>query len=440
MAEILLVRPKPHKNTINLQSFMICEPLELEYLAAAAEKNGHSADIADLILEKKPLRKIISEKKYDFVAFTSYLTHVGVVKDYCAIVKKYFPDIKTIVGGVHAEVVPEDFDDPNIDYVVGGDSVKMFLDIISGGTPENNGGFFICPAGFYPDREKTAHLRKHYNYIYHDKCATMKTSYGCPYDCDFCFCTQITKNRYFQRDLTDVVGEIKTIREENIFIVDDNFLVSAERVLEFCRLINENNIKKKFLVFGRADFIAENKECLTEFRDAGLGGIFVGIESFTPTELENYNKRVKADINIRAIRIMEELGLETYLGLMTAENWRREDFDNLISQMSQFKHPFVNIQPVTPIPGTPLYERKKDEVVFPRERYELWDMAHILFKPTGMSVRKYYYNIVRAYIKIIKNQKAKKYITEKYGKKTAKRCTKGAVAIFFQYLKLMIRG
>ena len=30
---ILLVRPKPHHDTIGLQSIMICEPLELEYLA-----------------------------------------------------------------------------------------------------------------------------------------------------------------------------------------------------------------------------------------------------------------------------------------------------------------------------------------------------------------------------------------------------------------------
>ena len=30
--KILLVRPKPHKNSIGLQSFMICEPLEFEYL------------------------------------------------------------------------------------------------------------------------------------------------------------------------------------------------------------------------------------------------------------------------------------------------------------------------------------------------------------------------------------------------------------------------
>ena len=31
---VLLIRPKPHKETIGLQHVMICEPLELEYLAS----------------------------------------------------------------------------------------------------------------------------------------------------------------------------------------------------------------------------------------------------------------------------------------------------------------------------------------------------------------------------------------------------------------------
>ena len=49
---ILLVKPRPHKDTINLQSFMLCEPLELEYAAALLERLGHRADIVDLVLDR----------------------------------------------------------------------------------------------------------------------------------------------------------------------------------------------------------------------------------------------------------------------------------------------------------------------------------------------------------------------------------------------------
>ena len=53
---ILLVRPNTPKDSINLQSFMICEPLELEYVASAIINEGHNVDLVDMLLEKKSLK------------------------------------------------------------------------------------------------------------------------------------------------------------------------------------------------------------------------------------------------------------------------------------------------------------------------------------------------------------------------------------------------
>lgn len=53
--KILLIRPKPHSETIGLQSVMICEPLELMQLSAVLKANGHFVKIVDMILEKNLL-------------------------------------------------------------------------------------------------------------------------------------------------------------------------------------------------------------------------------------------------------------------------------------------------------------------------------------------------------------------------------------------------
>ena len=81
--KFLLVKPLPHKNSINLQSFMICEPLELEYAASMIESMGHTADIVDLVIDRDFTSAFLKDD-YDVVAFTSYLVHVGIVKGYCA--------------------------------------------------------------------------------------------------------------------------------------------------------------------------------------------------------------------------------------------------------------------------------------------------------------------------------------------------------------------
>ncbi|MBA3765630.1 MAG: B12-binding domain-containing radical SAM protein, partial [Acidobacteria bacterium] len=55
---VLLVRPPVPRHTMGLKHIMICEPLELEYVAAGLD--GHEVQIIDLIVEggyEKRLRR-----------------------------------------------------------------------------------------------------------------------------------------------------------------------------------------------------------------------------------------------------------------------------------------------------------------------------------------------------------------------------------------------
>ena len=40
-------------------------------------------------------------------------------------------NIKVLVGGVHAEVNPEDFEDKNIDYIIRANGIKTFINILN---------------------------------------------------------------------------------------------------------------------------------------------------------------------------------------------------------------------------------------------------------------------------------------------------------------------
>ena len=446
---ILLVRPNTPKDSINLQSFMICEPLELEYAYSALSADNHQVDLIDMLLEKKPLQHFLKQKDYDMVCFTAYITTVGMVKEYSKIVKAYNPSIKTVVGGVHAEVVPTDFEDENVDYILWANGVNTLLELTRSypnidetkilGLYRGEGGKkppIVNGNLLKPNREVTEKYRKHYNYIFHDKCATIKTSYGCPYKCSFCFCTQVCD--YSIRTLEDVLDELESIKEDNVFIVDDDFLVSPERVQTFLDGLDKRNIKKHYIAFGRADFIAANEDLIIKLKEHGFDAFFVGIESFKKEELNSFSKKTSVEINIAAVDVLERNGLQCYSGLIVGEDWTKEDFDTLINYLNTFKHPMVNIQPITPMPGTPLFDNYKYEILEKRENYSHWDMAHVVYKPIKMSKRKYYFHIVRAYLHTVASKKMRKFIKEKYGASIYKRVRHGATKIFFQYLKLMI--
>lgn len=446
--KILLVRPNTPKDSINLQSFMICEPLELEYVASGLKQNGHEVDLVDMLIEKKPLSFFLKQKDYEMVCMTGYITNVGVVKDYAKIIKSHKQSIIVCIGGVHAEVVPTDFVDKNIDYILWANGVETLIAISNAypkvdmskipgiyangrGKPEIVNGNLPLP-----DRKITSKYRDHYNYIYHNHCATLKASFGCPYKCKFCFCTQVCE--YSARNLDSVLDEIETIEENNIFIVDDNFLVSRERIISFIEGLEKRNINKHYIAFGRADFIAENEDLIIALHNHGFDAFFVGIESFKNSELSDYTKKSSVEINIKAVNILEKNGVQCYSGLIVGEDWVKEDFDTLIDYLNSFEHPLVNIQPITPMPGTPLFDEYNYEIEVDREKYAMWDMAHVVFKPVNMKKRLYYYHIIRAYLKTSANKKQRKFIRERYGKKVYRRVKKGATRIFFQYLKLYL--
>lgn len=446
--KILLVRPNTPKQSINLQSFMICEPLELEYVASSLKQINQEVDLVDMLLEKKPLKYFLKQKNYDMVCMTAYITTVGVVKKYAEIVKEYNKNIVVCVGGVHAEVVPTDFVDKNIDYVLWANGVKTLVNLVNDYPDidvKNILGVYVegrekptiingeLP---FPDREITAKYRDNYNYIYHNKCATIKTSFGCPYKCKFCFCIQICE--YSARNIDNVLDELDSIKETNVFIVDDNFLVSRERVLKFVEGLEKRNINKRYIAFGRADFISENEDLIILLHKHGFDAFFVGIESFKNSELSDYTKKSNVEINVKAINVLERNGLQCYSGLIVGEDWVKEDFNTLINHLNTFEHPLVNIQPITPMPGTPLFDEYEYEIQVDRENYAWWDMAHVVFKPLNMRKRLYYYHIVRAYLKTSANKKQRKYIKERYGKKVYNRVKRGATKIFFQYLWLML--
>ena len=422
---------------------MICEPLELEYCAALLHKLGHESRIADLVIDKS-FPKALATDHYDAVAFTAYQVHIGIVKKYAAYAKKVRPDIVTMVGGVQAEVVPQSFDDENIDVVLTGGLTA--LEAVIGAMERGESrqklkelGRAPARANFdfpFPDRSKTEKYRKHYNYIFHDECATIKTSFSCAYDCEFCFCTRL--GGYRERDITEVVDELESIRERNVFIVDDDFLYNRKRVLEFCDLVTRRNIKKTYIAFGRADFIAANEDVIARLAQCGFDAFFVGLESFKSCELSDYNKRTTVETNNRAVRILEKYGIQCYSGLIVGYDWGKSDFDQLIAYINGFEHPMVNIQPITPIKGTPYYERVKDLIFEDETRYERFDMAHVVIKPQKMSVRAFYYNILRAYMKTMVSAKSRRYIKVRYGRKIYRRVKRGAYKIIWQYIKLII--
>ena len=446
---ILLIRPRPHPDTIGLQHVMICEPIELQYIAANIHNPDANIHIIDMIIEKKPLEYFIETYRPDIVAMGGYITHVNIIKSYAARIKALKPNCKVVVGGVHAQVVPQDFLCPEIDFIIEANSIKTFNSIIANINDKDIEGTYregkknIKESTFdykYPDRQIVARYRSKYYYMFHNPCALIKTSFGCPYSCSFCFCKEITDGQYFTRPIDSVIEELKAISEEEIYIVDDDFLFSRERILEFCCQLDQNNLKKKFLVYGRADFIAHNEDVIKVFKDHGLQAVIVGLESYRNEDLDKYNKKTNIIENEKAIAILNKYDVEVYGTLILPMDFSPKDFQSLYRWLKAQGLIFINLQPLTPLEGTEIYQSYIKDLIIPKEEFEKWDLAHLVLRPSQMTIRRYYWEMVKVYYKITMSPSNGLRLIKKYGLKEVLKLSFGSTMVTIQYIKKIIRG
>jgi len=450
---ILLLRPRPPKETIGLQHVMICEPLELEYLVGNIDKTKASVKIIDMILEKKPIEFFINKYKPNIVGMTAYITHVGAVKEMARKIKCLSNQTITVVGGVHAEVVPEDFISKYIDCIICSNPVETFnkiIDRVRAGvdTKEIEGTYVkgkkhirtssynILP----PDRGSVKKYRKKYYYMFHNPCALIKTSLGCPYTCSFCFCKEITGGKYFARKIDEVMEELESIKEREIYIVDDDFLFNENRLNLFCDELEKRNIHKRFLVYGRADFIASHEKVIGRLSRHGLSAVIVGVESVREKDLKDFNKRSSLENNEKAIRILQKYGIELYATMILQPDFTKKDFRQIEDYIIGLNVSFVNLQPLTPLPGTEIYDDYKDKILVSRKDYAMWDLAHIVLEPKYMSIRQYYYQIIKTYAGIVLRPDNIIKMLKKYGIKEVAKMWWGSQFVSLQYIGKIIRG
>ena len=412
--KILFIRPEASPETIGLQHVMTVEPLELEILYGLIREQD-SAEIIDMIHEKEPIEFYINKFKPDVFCVTGYITNVSTIINYCKIAKDINSETRTIVGGVHCEVCPEDFENEAVDYRVVRNAAHVFTDLLNyieqktefpkgilqkneqldiSKLPEFN---FKLP---WAVRSSVDKYRNKYFYIFQEKVALLKTSFGCPYNCSFCFCTVITAGKYNQRSMDDVMNELEQIQQTEIYILDDDFLTDKKRLEIFVNEIIKRKIEKNFLVYGRADFIAENPELMKKLAKIGIKTVIVGFESFFEDDLKKYNKKTNATLYKKTMEVLNINKIDCFATMIVSPDWDKNDFKKMVKAVKELGIHFVNLQPLTPLPKTG-FSYPEDKLLIRKDEYEKWDLAHVSIKPTKLSTADFYKEIVNAYNKIL---------------------------------------
>ena len=363
-------------------------PLGLLYLASILEKKGHDVIVKNSYPRpwkdcREGFIKDIKDLSPDVVGLSCVTRNRISCFDLINQTKRINPNIKIIMGGVHASSLYEQILRKfPLDAIVLGEGEtttpelmdaflrRKSLSKVKGIAYKNKKGEIkITPPRMpihnldeipFPKHELFEEVMKK------SKIALMMTSRGCPYGCTFCSTSVYWGRRWRPRSAKNVVDEIEHILKKfpyvkEILFYDDTMIVDNQRVIDICEEIIRRGIKIKWNCSARIDRVS--KEMLIKMKQAGCKRITYGIESGSPKILKSIEKKITREHILKAVQITNEVGLEYGAYLMVGnpgEDW--ETIKETRKFLRRLKNLVVeSIGRLEIYPNTAIYELSKKQ-------------------------------------------------------------------------------
>jgi len=419
---ILLVFPTPFENgRLGLENVVwLSEPVALTSVAATV-CDEHEVRILDMRLEPEDvLARTLASFKPDIVGTTSMTTDAYQAMAVLRAARSICPRALTVIGGHHPTLLPEQFDQPYIDVIVQGEGEVTFRELvdrweIQRGSDNRSfqgidGTRWLDRSGHRqvnakrgqsvdldtlpaPNRALIKHYEGRYFFTAVQPMASIFTSRGCSFDCNFCAIWEFYERRVRYLSAEGIVDQMESVSEPFVFILDDNFLVNKKRLVRLCEEIERRGVKKYFMTQGRTDFVADNPELIARLARNGLAGLLSGYESNDDDALKALRKKSNWDKNKRANQILWDNGIFSTGIFMVRPDWTAEQFDQLYAYINSLRIGIPLITILTPLPGTQLYRAYKDQLVTTDHR--LFDLLHPVL-PTRMPRAEFYRHFAKS--------------------------------------------
>ncbi len=394
MIDVLLINPYQRKRiTIASYRDKIKFPvLSLLSLASYLEKEGFKVEILDLnikALKNKNILQVIKEKNPIVIGITSITASIYEAYRLARLIKSNF-NIPLVIGGPHATFSDEEIlNESNFDIVVRGEGEEILneivrtikgeqnLDDINGISYKKDGKIIKNKSRkFIADLDKLPFPARHLVPLekYGTHAFTIITSRGCPFGCTFCQVSGKDGLKWRYRSATNIIEEIKEViknypnvkkvggpegKRPMVFFVDDNFMVSIERIKEICNKIIEEGIKIYWDSNARVDTIANISENILDLlKKSGCIHLFLGVESGSEKILKSYNKQIKKKDVLKSAERLKKKGIFfTAFFMLGYIEETKSDLNATIQFAKKMDPTIVAFRILIPLPGTKIYEK-----------------------------------------------------------------------------------
>ena len=320
------------------------------------------------------------EEDVDLVGITGMVMHAPRAYEIASRFRQR--KIPVVMGGPHASSLPLEAKE-HVDSVVIGEAESVWAGLIEDVKKGDLKPFYkadaFCSMEHLP-RPRLDLLKK--NAYMTVNC--VQTTRGCPYQCDFCHVTHFFGKTYRCRPVDEVIEEVKQLQGEFIVFIDDNIAGNRHYAKElFTRL---KPLKKKWASQASIT-LTRDPELLKLAADSGCVSLFVGIESLSPDNLKEVNKSFNRASQFEdGIKAIHDHDIMIVAGLIFGLD---HDDEGVCERTLRFcernRIELPSFFLLTPLPGTPLFQRMEAEERLLHKDWEKYNGATVVFKPKLMT-------------------------------------------------------
>jgi radical SAM superfamily enzyme YgiQ (UPF0313 family) len=292
---------------------------------------------------------------------------------------------KVVLGGYHATALPDE-------ALKHADSV--ILGMAEANWPELLDDFekgkikSIYPRNIDFDMAQIPPLRR--DLIKHNPLmGAVQSTRGCSNKCEFCAIGSFCHHGVKQRPIKNVIEEIKQMPNKIFVFHDPHLTINRKYAQELFKEMIKNKIRKSWVANGTVNVLGKvDEEFLSLAYKSGCVEWFVGFESVSQAALNGIKKTHNKVEDFKAmIKRIHDHGMTVQGGIIFGFDEDIPDiFDTTLDKINELDIDVLEVNILTPYPGTPLFDRMEKEGRIITKDWSKYNQIDIVYKPKNMTI------------------------------------------------------